>query len=60
MARIQDTVAVKGYFRNDARFGRTTILIDKRYGEKLFECMGIVSRKDAFGAFQRAKDFFGR
>lgn len=49
---IKDVQTVKTYFRGNAKYGRTTTLINKATGETLGSWMGCASKKDAFRAYQ--------
>lgn len=45
----------KGYFRGVARFGRITILVDKKTGEVVFSAMGVCTLRDMVRTFQNLK-----
>jgi len=52
-ATINETRTVVTYFRGSARFGRTTTLVHKTTGEKLFEVMGVATRQQAYKAYAK-------
>jgi hypothetical protein len=50
---MKDLRAVAANFRGNARFGRTTKLVNIRTGETLIECMGVCTKSDLHIAFLR-------
>jgi hypothetical protein len=50
---IEQTKAIKTYFRAKLRNGRTTTLINAKTGEKLAEFMDILSRKECYSNYAR-------
>lgn len=53
---IRDTKILKTHFRNDPRYGRTTTLVHRVTGEVLFVGMGVCTRAELWGAYERSLD----
>jgi len=51
LVAINNTKIEKTYFRGNARFGRTTTLVNKITGEKLGEFMGVCTRQDCYRTY---------
>lgn len=52
----KDYKVIKGYFKNNSNYGRTTKLIDK-YGNLIIECMGVATKKELLHAYAYSNSF---
>lgn len=49
--QMKDLRAVKGYFRGNARYGRTTKLVHVPTGTVLFEALDICTKKNLWAGY---------
>ena len=49
--KLADTRVVATHFRGDAKYGRTTTLVNRHTDETLGVYMGVCTRKDAYAAW---------